>query len=442
MICVIAVLLSFVVQWSLFCQSYVIQPGVWKYRNKYPIAYEETRKTEDAVSSVDPYDNATPVLLLNGFGVGSFHQHRLIQELMQTPNYAGVDDSSSTAVTNRVIYGMDYLGQGKSWPEDCADGNGPTEQGLRYCGQMWVDQIIHFIEQVVLEDSHGDRPGGRNQPNKVHIVGNSVGGHLAVCVAASRPDLVESIVLLNATPVWGLNLPGWSGHLPAPAVPKAIGRYLFDQIRNLNTIQQYLANAYVNEEAFDETLMKQIRSCTEGDGGHAAFASILWSPPVTVKLNSNRRRTSDDMHAKDDSEILMADFDACLRSLQCDVLLLFGRDDPWCKPAFGKRMLRDLRQRHSMLAPSETPPVERYVQLSQVGHCPNHEAPAAVARILSLWLDPQASATESRNCRSADLLNLADRERIQESWGETTVEECREEEIPLSWADKLAIQFV
>lgn len=35
----------------------------------------------------------------------------------------------------------------------------------------------------------------------VHVIGNSVGGHLALHLAARRPDLVRSLVLVNATGV-------------------------------------------------------------------------------------------------------------------------------------------------------------------------------------------------------------------------------------------------
>jgi len=76
-----------------------------------------------------------------------------------------------------------------------------------------------------------------------------------------------------------------SGELPAPLVPKIVGRYLFDRMRDLNTIRKFLDNSYANRAAFDEELVQQIRDCTEGSGGHAAFASILWSPPVgSVKV--------------------------------------------------------------------------------------------------------------------------------------------------------------
>ena len=280
-------------------RSFVIQPKQWDYKG-HDIAFEvsqrvnnnaatnleklaggasSTSKTQLMMNSTtatamqrvevnnkDGYtlDNTgkqkEPILLLNGFGVGSFHQHRLIPQLLQNDN--------------RHVYCIDYLGQGKSWPVNCEDGMGPSEQGLIYSAETWVDQVITFIEEVIRPEHSSD--------GKVHLVGNSVGGHIAAHIANLRPDLVSSICLLNPTPVWGLNLPGWDGKLPAPKIPKAIGRYLFDRIRDLNTIEKYLENAYARKEAFDNQLMHDIRGCTLGTGGHAAFASILFSPPMRV----------------------------------------------------------------------------------------------------------------------------------------------------------------
>ena len=152
-----------------------IQHATWMFRG-HPIAYEELGT-----------GSGTPILLLNGFGMGSFHQHRLMQKLSET----------------HTVYGIDYLGQGRSWPLDCQDGASDNEKNLQYSGSLWKDQIIDFIDQMVGE--------------RVHLVGNSVGGHLSAFIAAERPDLVDSCTLLNATPVWGLNLPGWTGQLPAPS---------------------------------------------------------------------------------------------------------------------------------------------------------------------------------------------------------------------------------
>jgi len=43
--------------------------------------------------------------------------------------------------------------------------------------------------------------------------------------------------------------------LPAPWIPKKVGRYLFDRIRDLNTIEKYLEAAYSNKAAFGEDLV-------------------------------------------------------------------------------------------------------------------------------------------------------------------------------------------
>lgn len=62
--------------------------------------------------------------------------------------------------------------------------------------------------------------------------------------------------------------------------------------------------------------MHQIRGCTLGNGGHAAFASILWSPPLRVFSERGDIQTKEN-------------FQGCLSQVPCDVLLVFGKDDPW-----------------------------------------------------------------------------------------------------------------
>ena len=365
-----------------------IESKSWKFRETNLIGYEVARNSP----SNDNHGSKEPILLLNGFGVGSFHQHRLMPEILQ---YEEED---------RSVYGLDYLGQGRSWPEDCQDGNAQCEKGLIYSADTWVDQIITFIEQVIMPASPGE---------KVHLVGNSVGGHLSVIIAGKRPDLIASITLLNATPVWGLNLPFWSGELPPPAIPRRIGRYLFDRIRDENTIQKYLEAAYVNPKAFDQELIQQIRGCTEGKGGHAAFASIMWSPPASSSDGGT-------------------DFYSMLGKLQCDTLLIFGKDDPWCKPAFAKRMMNKLSERSA----NDITAVSRYLQLDKVGHCPNHEAPKAVGKAVSGWI--------RASCRNRQDLKLVEGqlETFHEDWGDIQMEELGADEIEVSALDKVVARFL
>jgi pimeloyl-ACP methyl ester carboxylesterase len=384
------------------CRSYTIQPGIWRYKH-HPIAYEVASfandNADESVSLQTAATTTTPLLLLNGFGVGSFHQHKLIHELMKQDVVAGATTTLTT------IYAMDYLGQGQSWPEHANDGMTDSEQGLSYGGETWMDQIIQFIVEHIKQ--------------KVHVAGNSVGGHLAVCVAASRPDLVASLCLMNATPVWGLNAPGWSGRLPAPMIPKFIGRCLFDWIRDARTIQTYLAAAYANPQALDDNqLAQQIRNCTQGPGAHAAFASILWSPPIRVPLRNGQ---------------LASNFYESLGLVECNVLMLFGTSDPWCKPAVAKRMLRELNARPRPAGDGFIRYQQRYVELSSVGHCPNHEAPVAVANILSQWLLHEASLPVKLPIHG---------KVVAEQWGETILTEKTENDIQLSWLDQIVVAFV
>lgn len=382
-------------------KAFAITPKTFDFRN-HPIAYEEVTRVQ-STSSANLTDTSTnsvtvnesPILVLNGFGVGSFHQHRLFPNLLSIEEKDGVEKC-------RKVYGIDYLGQGNSWPLDCDDGNSENEKGLIYSIDTWADQIISFIDEVIVP----------NHPNeKVHLIGNSVGGHLSVVLAAKRPDLIESIILLNATPVWGLNLKGWSGHLPPPFIPRKLGRVLFDWIRDLDTIEKYLEAAYSNRAAFDDDLMKKIRACTEGQGRHAAFASILFSPPASFPGDSNG-------------------FYENLGRLECDVLLLFGRDDPWCTPSFAKRMLQSLSSSHR----NGKNTVHRYIELANCAHCPNHEAPSAVGDISKKWITTRD--------RSRDSLHLLDKEYFEEPWGKIKANEIDEENAKLSIMEKVITTFV
>ena len=399
--------------------NFRLEPKTWMFQNKFPIAYELATCIIDDIRN----KKVVPILLLNGFGVGSFHQHRLMKQLLQ-------QQSSEDDDVQYEIYGIDYLGQGKSWPSNCNDGMSEDEYNLGYSADTWIDQLTDFIKEVAIPSSG----------QKVHIVGNSVGGYLGTILSYRHPELVSTLTLLNATPVWGLNLPSWDGRLPAPPLPKLIGRALFDTIRNLDIIDQYLDVAYVYKQAFDGTfddsfdghlnglqtkshaLNLKIRGCTEGKGGHAAFASILWSKPASV------------IDKEGNVELLapaIGFYDA-LRQLPVDVLLLFGSNDEWCTPAVAKRMHVTLKSR--TISSDDYGPCERYVTIDNAGHCPNHEAPTAVAKILLSWMN----ASDRR-----ENILVPEDKVIKEPWGDVVLREVSiEESESLGFVDKIVSSMV
>ena len=167
-----------------------------------------------------------------------------------------------------------------------------------------------------------------------------------------------------------------------------------------------------NNEKGGVPLGLRIRACTEGNGGHAAFASILFSGPVSGG----------------DS------FYDALQHIPVDVLLLFGEDDPWCTQAVGKRMHITLASRENENGGAAAS--QRFVTLKNVGHCPNHEAPTAVARVLIPWLN--AGDSEQRR-----LVPLILQDRIQEPWGEVLIREVSiEESESLGLVDRFVSKMV
>lgn len=84
-------------------------------------------------------------------------------------------------------------------------------------------------------------------------------------------------------------------------------------------------------------------------------------------------------------------------------------------------------------------PIQRYVELDNVGHCPNHEAPQAVASIASRW----TGAGTSRHQESLSLLNHDDDCVIfKEPWGDVVAREVDEKDINLSLMDKIITSLV
>ena len=393
--------------------------------NKYPIAYEIATSS----NHVDDIENLVPILLLNGFGVGSFHQHRLMRQILLQQDKQQQNNNEQKTQQQYVIYGIDYLGQGKSWPTNCNDGNSENELNLGYSADTWLEQLHGFIEEIVLPNINSSSDNTSTE-KKVHLVGNSVGGYLSTILTSRYPHLVSSLTLLNATPVWGLNLPGWDGRLPAPPIPKFIGRVLFDTIRDVNVIDKYLDNAYVHRSAFDgtfddsfydgcdskggEALGVKIKACTETDGGHAAFASILFSPPASELKNEEEV-------CPQTLPPTPADFYATLGKLPVDVLLLFGENDPWCTPAVAKRMHTTLASRDSDGDIPETV-AQRYISLLNVGHCPNHEAPTMVARVLLSWI-----GSDDR-CNASLISSNSNENVVCEPWGDVSAREVSIEE--------------
>eukprot|EP00879_Flechtneria_rotunda_P018963 GHRR01019907.1.p1 GENE.GHRR01019907.1~~GHRR01019907.1.p1 ORF type:complete len:440 (+),score=157.56 GHRR01019907.1:356-1675(+) len=323
----------------------------WKWRSK--------------ISYVKAGTSGPPLLLCHGFGVGSYHFDRNVPVLAQ----------------QHQVYAVDLLGQGNSWPTDpSCKLSGP----LRFSADTWTEQLHHFIQDKI------------GQP--AYIAGNSLGGFLAVNLAARHPEAVRGLVLLNATPFWSSRPPPgqegllWKllqadgGTLPVPqAIKGTIERVWWDRIRQPESIRSLLQLVYANPAAVDDQLLTRILEATKHPAALDAFISILLSPRTELT------------------------FDEMLQALKCPVCMAYGHDDPWVVPLWGQRLKRKL-------------PQATYLELTPAGHCPHHEAPNAINSIISTWV----AAVEAGQQDQHKLLQLGSTTSFEEGDGHQVQVSCIE----------------
>ena len=307
------------------------------YENK-PLATSSTISNNNS----NKIQEEKPVLLfIPGFGVGSFHFESNIESLSHDYN----------------VFCVDLLGQGLSWPDD------PNQKGLCYSTDLWSDQIIYMITNII------------KQP--VHLAGNSLGGFLSLIVASKQPKLIKSLNLLNPTPFWAFQENtkssssssgggwSWDGSLPAPTFALKFGTTWFNLLRNPTTVKTMLSGVYYNPNACDDILINNIIKSASFDGGPEAFTSIAFAP--RYKLT----------------------FDELIKNIpsSISVNMIMGGKDPWIVPYWAQRAKR--------LRPSAV-----YLELDKCGHCPNHESPtttnALLCYLISSWEMKHKSNKSSR----------------------------------------------
>lgn len=143
--------------------------------------------------------NGEPILILHGWGMGSFYWQPISEKLSQ--------------VGFRVI-AVDLPGSGES-----------SEPKEIWGNNEYVDFILNFISKIGI--------------NEFHLIGHSFGGALAVKIGANYPEKLKKIVLCDAAFIRDerLNLrqkvsrfiaglaPEWAKRLPFyPSLEKAIYR--------------------------------------------------------------------------------------------------------------------------------------------------------------------------------------------------------------------------
>lgn len=153
--------------------------------------------------------------------------------------------------------------------------------GIQYSVDVWVNHMIDFIETLKFD--------------RVSIVGNSMGGALALHIAHRRPDLINKLVLMGSA---GISFPitteldqVW-GYTPS-----------FENMKNLIRIFSYDQSMADNDDLVELRYQSSIQ-----DGFQEAFSAMFPAP---------RQRGVDALALSEE----------VLKEMNIPTLLIHGRED-------------------------------------------------------------------------------------------------------------------
>ncbi len=246
------------------------------------------------------------VLLIHGFGGSAYSFRKVVEPLSRT---------------HRVLV-PDLLGFGFSDRPD-----------IEYGMDLYADQIRYLLDRLGIE--------------RAHIVGNSMGGRVALTFAARYPQRARSITLLNAAvyPQKG------EGERPAlfrlGALP-CMGTLLSPFVTR-GRVRGILKDVYHDDNGF-----------TDGDVEAYYFPltrSGAFRAPIGLLRTGHRNRVTTEHLAR----------------IVTPTLVLWGKHDPWFPLPHGERLAREVKG-------------ARLVVIENAAHVPQEETPDRVlGELAQFW---------------------------------------------------------
>ena len=269
------------------------------------------------------------VLLIHGFGANTEHwrfNQPVLAELVPT-------------------YAIDLLGFGRSdQPRARLKDEAEQEGSVHYGFDLWGQQVADFCREVI------GRP--------VLLVGNSIGGVVALRAAQLLQDQCHGVVLIDCAqrlmddkqlatqPAWM----AWIRPLLKTMVRQRwLSTALFRNAARPGVIRSVLKQAYPSGNNIDDALVDLLYQPTQRDGAAEAFRGFI--------------NLFDDHLAPD-----------LMQNLSVPVHLIWGEQDPWEPLAEAQRWARSISC------------VKSLTVIKGVGHCPHDEEPfatnAAIKKLL------------------------------------------------------------
>ena len=283
---------------------------------------------------VENEKNNKPLLFLHGFGANSNHWRKNIQSFTKS-GYA--------------VYSVDLLGFGES-----------DQPGIKEIGKLdngiWCDQVTDFITDII-------RP---INSDKIVIVGNSLGGLVALTCAVSIPEEISGIIASPLPDPIGLKINYSENKSRFKSLKNNLIRlfiyllpieFILFVINRFKLIYYFLNFAYKKKEFIDKELFNLISIPSKRPSAARALrAMCLGMTTRSYKLKA--------------SFLLKVICEA----KKVPFLLIWGEKDNFIPLNYGKRIANLF------------PWVELKV-ISNSGHCVHDEDPQLFNKISNEWIE-------------------------------------------------------
>ena len=262
------------------------------------------------------------LVLLHGFGAASGHWRS---------NVAGL------AAAGYCVYAIDLLGFGQS-----------DQPAIALDNRLWSRQLQQFLREVVQVPAL--------------LVGNSLGGLVAITTAVFAPELVRAVVaaplpdptLLQALPKrrprWKRQLERFLLNFVAKFLP--LGP-LIALLRQTPLLRLGIKSAYANPERINLELVRLIQQPARRKGAAGALAGMVRGMGLRPAA---------------------ATAPELLPRLKCPLLLLWGKQDRLVPAQIGQKVLA--------LSPKGLCELQL---MAGLGHCPHDEDPERFNELLLSW---------------------------------------------------------
>ncbi len=286
------------------------------------------------------------MVLIHGFGASSRHWRHTLPAL----------------ATHAAVVAVDLLGFGGSdKPQSCLSGEIPVPGSVHYCFDLWAEQVADLVHDL----SQDSAPARR-----VHLVGNSIGGMVALTAARllrqrRRPPV--QVILLDCAQRH-LDDRRLAEQLPAARLGRPLLKTLVRQRWLIAPLFTLLARP-----AFIRRVLLQ--AYPSGANVDAELVGLLHGPSTTAGASESFRGFVNlfrDHLATDLLSELSTPGDRSEPAIA--VRMIWGEADPWEAVDEARRWAATFSC------------IQALEVLPGVGHCPHDEAPELVNPILRDWI--------------------------------------------------------